>query len=66
MRALIAAAILASGIAFVGMTNVSAAPANGAVIGQSVDTLNSVTTAHWRGPSRPRCHRRFRSWWFWC
>ena len=66
MRAIIATAIIAGGIAVAGLSSVSAAPVNGAVINQAATTLESTMKAHWRGPSRYRCHVRWRSYWTRC
>ena len=67
MRAILVAAIVAGGLAAAGLSSVSAAPVNTTSIAPATElTLESVMKAHWRGPSRPRCHRRWRSWWYWC
>jgi hypothetical protein len=67
MRAIILAAIVAAGIGFIGTSNVSAAPANGAAIGEGANHNSNVTQVqHWRWGSRGRwgrCHyRRWSRW----
>jgi hypothetical protein len=74
MRAIILAALVAAGIGLVGTSGVSAAPANGVVIGQTADENSGVVNVrHWRHESRRhwrrdwnRCHWRHRSGWYRC
>jgi hypothetical protein len=65
MRAIILAVLVTAGIGFIGTSNVSAAPANGATINESANVNNAVVNIHWRGRSgwrRGGCHYRYRSW----
>jgi hypothetical protein len=53
MRGILLAMLLAAGIGFVGSAGVSAAPINGAVIGDAADAASPVETVqHWRWGSR--------------
>jgi hypothetical protein len=63
MRAIFLAVLFAAGIGFVGVSNVSAAPANGVAIGEGANQNSNVAQVqHWRWGSRGRywrrCHRR--------
>ena len=65
MRALILAALVATGFALVGSANVSAAPVSGASIDQAATATDAVTNVHWRhnsGRRYYRCHYRYQSW----
>jgi len=67
MRAVLLAVIVAAGIGFIGISNASAAPANGVTINESANTNQSIVKVqHWRwgsrGRWRHRCHYRYRSW----
>ena len=74
MRAIILAAIIAVGIALVGMPDASAAPANGASIGEGAKVSNAVEKvqhwrrrSHWRWGSRGGgCHVSGSSRWVPC
>src|SRR5258708_35384809 len=60
MRATLLAVVAAAGIGLAGANGVSAAPINGAAIGQAADTTNQVETVqHWRWGSGG--HRRWGS-----
>ncbi len=70
MRAIILAATVAVGIGLIGISNASAAPANGVTINESANTNQSIVKVqHWRwgshGRWHHRCHYRYRSW-GWC
>jgi hypothetical protein len=60
MRATLLAVVAAAGIGLVGASGVSAAPINGAAIGQAADATNQIETVqHWRWGSGG--HRRWGS-----
>ncbi len=60
MRATLLAVVAAAGIVLVGASGVSAAPINGAAIGQAADATNQIETVqHWRWGSGG--HRRWGS-----
>ena len=75
MRGILLAMLLAAGIGLVGSAGVSAAPINGAVIGDAANAASPVEQVqhrrwgsrggHWRWGSRGvrRCHRPFSSRW---
>jgi hypothetical protein len=80
VRSVWLAALVAGGVGLVGTAGVSAAPINGAAIGNAASETSAVTTVqHWRwgsgggghsrwasrGPGR-RCHRPWNSRWWWC
>ena len=78
MRGILLAMLVAAGIGLVGTAGVSAAPVNGAVIGDAASTTTPIeqvqhwrwgSGGHWRwgsrGPGR-RCHRPWSSRWWWC
>ena len=53
MRAILLAMLVAAGIGLVGSAGVSAAPINGAAIGNAADATSPVETVqHWRWGSR--------------
>jgi hypothetical protein len=66
MRAVFVVALMALGLAFVGTSPASAAPANGSVIGHAA-TLNQVVDQvhwrHWRNHHRHDRHDHKRCWW---
>jgi hypothetical protein len=71
MRAIILAVLVAVGIGLVGASNVSAAPANGAAIGENASHSSDVAQVYWRRGWRGRgwrgggwgCHvRRWSGW----
>ena len=78
MRGILLATLVAAGIGLVGSAGVSAAPINGAAIGNAADAASPVETVqhwrwgsggHWRWGSRGRggrCHRPWNSRWWWC
>jgi hypothetical protein len=60
MRGILLAMLVAAGVGLVGSAGVSAAPINGAAIGQAADTTNAVEQVqHWRWGSGG--HRRWGS-----
>ena len=60
MRATLLAVVAAAGIGLAGASGVSAAPINGAAIGQTADATNQIETVqHWRWGSGG--HRRWGS-----
>ncbi len=60
MRATLLAVVAAAGIGLAGASGVSAAPINGAAIGQAADATNQIETVqHWRWGSGG--HRRWGS-----
>ena len=60
MRATLLAVVAAAGIGLAGANGVSAAPINGAAIGQAADATNQIETVqHWRWGSGG--HRRWGS-----
>jgi hypothetical protein len=59
MRAVFVVALMALGLAFVGTSPTSAAPANGGVIGHAATVNQVVDQAHWYGrPWLRRHHHR--------
>jgi hypothetical protein len=69
MRAIILAAIVAAGIGFIGISNVSAAPASGVTINESATLNNSIVKVQhyrWRSRHRHWCHTRNWSRWRRC
>jgi hypothetical protein len=79
MRGILLAMLVAAGVGLVGSAGVSAAPINGAAIGNAANETSQVTTVqhwrwgsggHWRWGSRGRggrrCHRPWNSRWWWC
>jgi hypothetical protein len=63
MRAIILAALLAAGLGVVGVSNVSAAPANGIVLGDAANQNSNVShVQHWRWGSGDRRWRRYHRW----
>ena len=80
MRGILLAMLVAAGVGLVGTAGVSAAPINGAAIGNAATAASPVEQVqhwrwgsggggHWRwgsrGPGR-RCHRPWNSRWWWC
>ena len=65
MRGILLAMLVAAGIGLVGSAGVSAAPINGAVIGDAANAASPVETVqHWRWGSRGGgrlCHRPYSS-----
>ena len=62
MRAILLAMLVAAGIGLVGSVGVSAAPINGAAIGNAADATSPVETVqHWRWGSRGGGHWRWGS-----
>ena len=65
MRAVFVVALMALGLAFVGTSPTSAAPANGSVIGNSAAFNQVVDQVHWRHHWRRHHHHRHHKhcWW---
>jgi len=66
MRGILLAMLVAAGIGLVGSASVSAAPINGAAIGDAATAASPVEQVqHWRwgsrGPGRRLCHRPYSS-----
>jgi hypothetical protein len=77
MRGLLLAMLVAAGVGLVASAEVSAAPINGAAIGnaaaaspvEQVQHWRWGSGGHWRWGSRRaarRCHRPWNSRWWWC
>jgi hypothetical protein len=77
MRAILLAVLVAAGIGLAGSAGVSAAPINGAVIGDAANAASPLeqvqhrrwgSGGHWRWRSRGirRCHRPYSSRWVLC
>ena len=63
MRAVIFAVLVAAGVGLIGTSNVSAAPASGAIIGDAVKVDNSIVPVqHWRSRSHWRWGSRGGHW----
>ena len=60
MRAFFVVAVTALGLAFVGTSPTSAAPANGSVIGHAATVNQVVDQVHWRRHHR---HHHRHCWW---
>jgi hypothetical protein len=60
MRAIFVVALMALGLAFVGTSPISAAPANGSVIGNAAAVNQVVDQVHWRHEWRPHWRHHWR------
>ena len=64
MRAILMAALVATGVALAGVSPTLAAPANGTVIGDAANVNQSIDKVWWRHHYwHWRWHRHWRRWW---